>query len=179
MGLNIVSYQNLKPFKAEYDNEKDICINAETGKEVPWQDYLIVSINPEFASQAVDLKEGYYLFDDKSRFSAGTYSGYNDWRESLAKLAGYPFLNPDGDDARHGHSRAAWLAEGGDFWELINFTDCDGIIGSKVSKKLFLDFSNNRNIENAKALGSGFFQTYMLFKDAFSEALNNGAVVFQ
>ena len=50
------------------------------------------------------------------------------WNE-LATLAGYA----GADDA--------WERTDGPFWELINFSDCEGVIGPKTSAKLAGDFA--------------------------------------
>jgi len=69
-----------------------------------------------------------YSFADKQRFRAGSYSGYGEWRNSLATVAGFR-------SARH-----AWEnAHSGPFFELLNFADNDGVIGPEVSAKLARD----------------------------------------
>jgi len=69
-------------------------------------------------------------------FRAGSYTGYNRWRAVLAKFAGIQDL------------KAFWIKAGGienrkgkePFFELINFSDCEGVISHKECKRLLHDF---------------------------------------
>jgi len=69
-------------------------------------------------------------------FEAGSYIGYNWWRAILAKFAGIQNL------------AAFWIKAGGienrkgkePFFELINFSDGEGVIPHKECKRLLPDF---------------------------------------
>src|SRR5882757_10407870 len=112
MGLGISAYRQIK----KLDEENDDCCR--------------LTIIPEFAERADGLEEGVYSFTEAFNFQAGSYSGYNEWRNQLAQLAGWK------DD------NAAWQATEGPFWELINFADNEGTIGPKTAAKLAQDFSD-------------------------------------
>ena len=159
MGLDISVYKNLKMI----DKTK---INFDKDEQ---DDYLEI-YDQDFKKQldGSDLIIGeYYDYDYAEGFNAGSYSSYNYWRNELAKLAGY-----ESDEF-------VWEnVEDGVFVELINFSDYDGIIGAKTSKKLYDDFCKFDNA--AASLKDGrFYYIYKEFKEAFKIASeNNGCVLF-
>jgi hypothetical protein len=68
-------------------------------------------------------------------FRAGSYSGYNWWREQLCQLAlGVPPSEVWEDPDAHA---------GKPFLEMINFSDAEGAIGPVTSAKLAKDFAIN------------------------------------
>lgn len=85
------------------------------------------------------------------------YSLYNSWRDQLSAFV---------DDANPYA-----------FFELINFSDCEGVLGPLVSKKLAYDFSMFE--EQARNEGGIFYEIYMWWKKAFEIAADEGAVQFQ
>lgn len=102
-------------------------------------------------------------------FRAGSYSGYNAWREDLSNLA----LGVS--------ARAVWRHPGEyvsqPFFELINFTDCDGIISQEVCADLAHDFVSMRD----EILTDGeewFVNLYDTWAQAFEIASGRGFVVF-
>ena len=71
--------------------------------------------------------------EDSFAFQAGSYMYYSKWRNQLAEMAGLGSAeavrtNPE--------------KEGLPFVELINFSDCEGVIGPKVAAKLAKDFAD-------------------------------------
>ena len=100
-----------------------------------------------------------YSWEKEYGFRAGSYCGYNWWRDKLAEFAE--------DDA---------------FEELIDFADNEGVIGSKVSKKLYDDFRNYHEeaFEFSKTLNDGewWFNKYRDWETAFEMAKEDGAVRF-
>jgi hypothetical protein len=82
---------------------------------------------------------GWYAVDgDAMHFRAGSYSGYNHWREQLCAAA----LGV--------HPKEVWedpaSFDGRPFVELINFADNEGAIGPKTSAKLLADFQRNPDL---------------------------------
>ena len=157
MGLDISVYENLKLVKCPTEDEKDNLFHIYTG----------------FPEQLDDIIDGsYYQYDYNSdlSFRAGSYGGYNYWRNQLAELAGY------------GSAKFVWdenndLGEKRYFVELINFSDCEGVIGPKTSEKLYKDFIQFDN--RAKEVDEIFYNIYCCFKDAFYYAYRkNGCVRF-
>ena len=116
-------------------------------------------------------------------FCAGSYSGYGAWREQLAQLAGYepiPYTKSYGDKKEFmSYSAAAWKSKGGPFWELINFSDCEGYIGSVDAAKLYKDFLDYAN--KAKKLFKDdpyFIQRYNSWKKVMKIVSKGGLVRF-
>src|SRR5438876_301239 len=120
MGLDISAYRQITNGDP---------IDIASGKAID-DDYFSLYYIPEFQDRADGLVEGYYRYAEKFDFRAGSYSEYNEWRDSLARLAGWRNANQ------------AFNAKGGAFWELINFADNDGIIGPKTAAKLAKDFAD-------------------------------------
>lgn len=151
--------------------------------------------NPHFLKQAEGIKEGYY----KCKFSEEeislinkakktnsfpeypkNYRGfdhlncglYNEWRAILSKLV-------VGEDIlKKGKNESGFKDK--PFFEILNFSDCEGIIGPKTSKKLFGDFIKYE--EKAKEYSSdtsneGFYDNYKKWKEIFELASSEKGVV--
>lgn len=82
-------------------------------------------------------KDGWYSsLGEEIKFRAGSYSGYSWWRNALAVAA-------LGVTAQHvWRHREQYV--GKPFYELIDFSDCEGAIGPEVCAKLAGDFAENR-----------------------------------
>jgi hypothetical protein len=148
-----------------------------------WDLYRMVYANPDFPGRAEGLQDGalYTVGIACMRFGAGNYRSYNCWREHLARVAGYPLTKYAGYDgygaSRMLHAAGAWAAEGGPFWELINFSDCEGTIGPVVSAKLARDFVEYD--ERARALmDDRDYELYSAWRAAFEMAADGGFVSF-
>ena len=145
--------------------------------------------NSYFPEQSEGLPKSFgYGTGDEYNFRAGSYSGYGEWRDLLARLA----LDMG--------SQGVWnkIDSGGSykeipFGEVINFSDADGIIGPVASKKLHNDFVNYEKdimkkldryylkFEDFEIDGETydwFKHKYKDWKEAFRIASNNGAVIF-
>lgn len=93
MGLDITAYRKLAP-----------AINPaiEDGCPVDWENHFHVTESMigfsenNWPGRTKGLTCGIYTFDESFGFQAGSYSGYNEWRELLAQFAG------------HGSARAVW-----------------------------------------------------------------------
>ena len=145
--------------------------------------------NRHFVAQAEGLPDGlgFGTGEDYS-FRAGSYSGYGEWRDLLAKVA----LDMG--------VQGVWkkMDAGGNYSEIpfseqLNFSDADGVIGPVASKKLYNDYvSYEKDImkkldryylkfEDFEIDGETyewFKQKYNDWKEAFRIASNNGAVIF-
>jgi len=122
MGLDISYYRRLVPAP---DAPKD-----EYGEH----DYMqFFTLHDGEDRRAADLKPGVYSFDERDSFRAGSYGGYNAWRSELAKFAGYESSTYVWDNREK--------VAGQPFVELIDFSDCEGVIGPSVSAKLARDFA--------------------------------------
>lgn len=157
MGLDITVYKNLTPVVNPELDEYGELANWKTewipGASMDWSESVW-----QGRGEGVDSKT-VYTYDDSFEFRAGSYSGYNWWRSDLESLS-------DGDS----------------FMELVDFADSEGVIGSKVSEKLYLDFVNN--YDKAKEFSKKnkdvecFISKYECWMKAFEMARHNGAVDF-
>lgn len=156
MGLDINAYKNIKIVEKPELDEDGYVLNWDSewmpGESMVWSEKHFPGrgegVNPHTV----------YTWEDKFRFRAGSYSGYNWWRRALKQFA-----------------------KGNDFQELIEFADNEGVIGPVVSKKLANDFAENLEeaIEFAVHLDSEMWlELYNDWKKAFEMASNNGAVEF-
>jgi hypothetical protein len=88
-------------------------------------------------------------------------------------------------------SEVVWMNkdafEGRPFYELIDFSDCEGIIGPEVSEKLHSDFETNRpnmikycldNFINDDTAYDNVMEIYDDFTKAFKLASKDGLVLF-
>ncbi|MGL5283960.1 MAG: hypothetical protein ACRC8W_19845 [Plesiomonas shigelloides] len=163
MGLDITAYRKCQLI----DNvELDECGEPCEYDAHAW-------VNPSFEERSTDIKDGYYTAEDSHVFRAGSYSGYGAWRDQLAQMAGYPCKD---NQFGHNYSQGAFDTTSGDFWELINFSDCECTIGTEVSKKLHDDFV--RNDAKAAEIGGYFYEKYQDWKMAFEFASDSGFVRF-
>lgn len=152
MGLDVYAYSGIELVDAKHNEDED-------DGEVKFY------IEDFFADRAKDIvDEGVYRYETTYHFGAGSYIGYNMWRNQLAILAGFK------------SDEAAFEADGGPFWELIHFSDGEGVIGTEVAKKLANDFAQYD--EQAQTIDGYFYDRYVNFKTAFELAANNGAVRF-
>ncbi len=164
MGLDITAYKQLKPC--------DKPPGADDG-DYDYDRFFRSNPNPNFPGRDVGLIGEWFEYrgeaESRHSFRAGSYSGYNKWRDWLAKLAGY------------GHSAGAWTATSGPFFELIDFSDSEGTIGPVVSAKLAKDFAEWDERAKADARKEKFEWFYVLYCDwrlAFEMAADGGAVDF-
>jgi hypothetical protein len=157
MGLDIVAYQGLTKTDAEEN----------------------IRVAHDQFGYSSDLEKGWYDCEGESfHFRAGSYSGYNAWRRALC-------------EAIHGINDVEFWKEeenfiGKPFYELINFSDCEGQIGPKVSDKLYQDFTNPENEKKFLDYCKEKFETAYIedlyqanwddFKKAFEIARQGGLV---
>lgn len=124
-------------------------------------------VNPDFVERADGLETGIYRVEGGGGFRAGGYGGYNEWRRQLAEqIGGY---TPE----------SAWGGHGGastPFVELVNFSDCEGVIGPITSAKLARDFAAHR--AKADEIGGWFAEQYGNWQTAFEAAADGGVVIF-
>lgn len=168
MGLDITAYSKIKIVP---DGFKD-------GDVIDWYNHFSIYINPHFQTHSQGLQEGVaYSYDKSHGFRAGSYSGYNGWREQLAKMAGYPAIErPRFDQKETRHDAGAFAATSGPFWELINFSDCEGAFGETVCKKLLADF--DQFASEAEKDDSYFKERYRDWHKAIRLGADGGCVCF-
>lgn len=169
MGLDITAYRQLKKVDdSEIQRDEEGQIDEDVFDYDNHHRFYVHSHYPERASE-ID-SDSAYTSTEEYGFRAGSYSGYNNWRNSLAQLAGYESI-----DGRH--DKGAWETDGGPFWELITFSDCEGVIGSHVSKKLLADFLSFDTAAKTHG-GEYFYEVYQEFTKGLTLASDNGALEF-
>ena len=142
-----------------------------------------------FPNHGDGLEENTWYYDigeNTGGFRAGSYSGYNSWRNDLALAIGWV-----------SGAEGAWEEGepyGPPFMELINFSDAEGYIGPVVSEKLYQDFIKYEDqvmdtidkwflkIDPDKEYGvediKWFQAKYAEWKEAFNQARKGGLVSF-
>lgn len=181
MGLDISAYRRVTKLDVIFDEDGE-AIDKETHEYVDCD--VRVFANPDFPGRAEGVEHrAAYKAQESMGFRADSYSGYNAWRNELAKLAGYPKTPYETyGNVRVGHDAGAWAAEKGPFWELINFSDCEGTIGPVVSAKLAKDFSEwderAKQYDQDNALDGYFYKRLQEWRQAFEMASDGGLVDF-
>jgi hypothetical protein len=171
MGLDISAYSKLVEAP---DAERD-----EDGEIVDYDNIREFYDNPDFPGriEGIKPKTAYRIGDDGTGFRAGSYGGYNNWRNELAQMAGYELTEYQSHHGKsEGYDAGAWAAGSGPFFEHIQFSDCDGTIGPVVSAKLAKDYADHA--AKAEQVGGRFWDLYQEWQQAFTLAADNGAVVF-
>ena len=170
MGLDITAYRKLEPAPMQ---------GFDADGEPLQMDAVRLYRNGDFPGRADDIDESVaYVPLNSFDFCAGSYGGYNYWREQLAELAGYPkgeYL--DGGVKGESHCAACWSGVIGPFSELINFADNEGVIGASVAAKLAKDFAEYQAKADAHP-DERFRDRYADWRRAFEMAADNGAVSF-
>lgn len=176
MGLDITAYRKVRLMDTEL-----------TRKDEDYYDFVeenggfTTYVNEAFPGRADPILDGrgYETDEEAFGFRAGSYSGYNDWRNQLAELAGYACVESErpyrGKELRCDES--AFNADSGPFHELISFSDCEGIIGSVAAKKLAKDFADFQ--EKADSFGDEYFRRkYADWRKACEMAADDGCIKF-
>lgn len=158
MGLDITAHETLVLVrKCSVERFRD--------EEIDDPELECLYATKHFLAATDGMAGGVYRSTGKtSGFGAGSYGGYGEWRQQLARLVGTT-------------AESVWAdPKPGPFVELINNSDCEGFIGPVTSKKLAADFAAHQ--EAAKKVGDQwFFARYLDWKRAFELAANGGAVV--
>jgi hypothetical protein len=174
MGLDITVYENV-----DFDSFVDEDEIAEEMEDDMYHIYVVY----DPLNQSDGIKSGYYNVDGYSKsFRAGSYSGYNMFRSILCEsYYGFP-AKELWEKMAQGDSM-----KGEPFVEMINFSDCEGVIGPKTSAKLYEDFvaheSDFEKFINEHSMITSDYKRYYIEKykdwmEAFKIASNNGFVDF-
>jgi len=172
MGLDIFAYRKLREVPGahpddwgKYDSDKYHVIPGD----------VIDNTEANFPGRTAGLKAGVYTFDEEFSFRAGSYSGYNEWRDDLAWFA----------FDKGAHEIWADHITKGPFVELINFSDCEGEIGPIVAAKLAKDFADHQEkakthipLHNDPDEPGWWFDRYKEWQKAFEMASDGGSVCF-
>lgn len=176
MGLDITAVEIATLVEDEHpreDAEGNWCGEAE---EYGGKGHIHVYIDDGFEHALGSLLRDrcYQVSGDTMGFRAGSYSGYNWFREALSKAA----LGVE--------PRAVWddpdSYRDKPFVEMINFSDCEGVIGPEVCAELAKDFRDHReDVREALVAESedGWYgEKYDEWQAAFELAADTGLVQF-
>lgn len=159
MGLDISAYRKLVPVRPRKNEDDD----GYEEKLVSFRE------NMNFPGRIEGIEEHMlYRYAERHGFRAGSYGGYNRWREWLASLVG---TSP----------KAMWAnPQPGPFSELINFSDCEGVLGPKIAAKLAKDFAeyDKKARSAADPADSYDYELYQHWRKAMELAADGGAVDF-
>lgn len=179
MGLDVTAYSKIQKVDAVFDSD-GTPIDPQTREDL--DDVVQFRLNDDYPERAADIEDnGVYRYADSLGLHAGSYSGYNFWRNELAKLAGYPAVKVDRyntGNVQVRHDQGAWNTDSGPFWELITFSDCEGVMGPDVCAKLAKDFAGHQAKADAHE-DERFRGKYAEWRAAFELAADGGAVDFQ
>lgn len=176
MGLDISACKNAVNINAEVFDAEGDPIDPITREPLDYD--IRVCANADFPGREEGVVDRAYYKGDFSVSARWGYGRYNALREELAKLAGYPA----GQYEQYGMVRDSfcttlWAGAQGPFAELINFSDCEGVIGPVVSKKLASDFAEFQSKADAHE-AEMFRDFYSTMRQAFELASENGFVDF-
>lgn len=176
MGLDITAYSRLAKVDAVFDAGGEP-IDPQTREPIA-EDYYRPRENAHHDRADGIEPRCVYRYGKAIGHHAGSYGGYNRWREQLAELAGWPKTSYEQYGTQWpSWAASAWNAESGPFWELINFSDCEGTIGPKHCAKLAKDFAGHQAKADAHD-DERFRKLYAEWRAAFELAADSGAVSF-
>jgi len=155
MGLEITAYENL------------IITNNKKDKEFYFSEKT-------FEQEDRIIGECFVTYDDACGFSAGSYRNYNLFRnilcESINNLKDHELWELAVKDTEKAKSLP--------FYWLINFSDCDGYIGSSFCEILYKNFCDYEVVFKERIKDEYFISIYNEFKNAFELSKNNGIIIF-
>ncbi len=164
MGLDVIAFEHATPVRGHLDQTD--C------------DEHYVADADGFPQSFRGLEDGRcYEFSGRDfGFRAGSYSGYNEWRDRLAERALGVSAETVWADERSYATRP--------FFELVNFADNEGSIGPEAAADLAADFRDLRADVASRPLDdpdqeTSFMAKYDNFAHAFElVARGNGLVAF-
>lgn len=175
MGLDVIAYSNLE-YREQYVEEKHEDIFDE-------DNVVVLYVNSkQYPKQSENLiNQGIYTYNGYDSWRAGSYSSYNVFRNTLAKVAGYIGRHdPEFNEINYCSDLWDGTIPEGPFYELINFSDCEGAINTECCIKLLNDFKIYAevalNYEGEYA--ESFKRVYLLFLNGLNIAADKGCLRF-
>lgn len=138
MGLDVTAYRKIErvaDWPADAEGIDDFAEYVPRQGYV-WQGRTVTSVHPVYVPgdfpEHHSLTPGVYAYAESMDWGAGSYSGYNLWRDWLSRAAlGVPAERVWGRNfARFRNRGVAWL---------VNFSDCEGFIGAEVCARILAD----------------------------------------
>lgn len=132
--------------------------------------HTFTRLDKDFPGRADEIEEGTaYECAETFGWRAGSYSGYNAWREMLGDLVGVEAPR----DGREFHAPPVDAP----FAPLLNFSDCEGTLGTATCARLAADFAAHQAKAGAHEDDS-FRQQYADWRKACEMAADGGAIAF-
>ncbi len=157
MGLDITAYSGLA------------ATTEGNGESFELSETILKFTEKHWLGRTKGLTPGRYVFSDLVKFRAGSYSGYNQWRDWLARLVGFKDAEDCWDNG----------TAGGPFYELINFANNKGVIGPVVAAKLAKDFEHWETKAESFSYPERYnIEKYRGWAQACKLAANQGAIDF-
>lgn len=173
MGLDILAISKLRLMTPEVKAALDRLPELSTDDEC----VLTVTdwTKKEDCCRCLDMANGDYYKTTESEeydFRAGSYSSYGEFRNALAGV----FLDCTAREVWNNEHRF----KGQPFYELIDFSDCEGVIGTEVCAKLHADFVKGRKkfSEDCDRDLEWMLSLYDRWTKAFELAKDDGIIVF-
>ncbi|QIB75318.1 hypothetical protein G3I44_14095 [Halogeometricum borinquense] len=186
IGLDITAYENVEEYDGKVETNKYGDISYEWLQKNDLNKFYVAH---EAHRPRADGVEGICrISGEVHTFRAGSYSGYSAFRNLLATfLLNHEGVEPSREISEHVESHEVWNNsenfEGKPFYEIINFSDCEGTIGPETSAKLAQDFEEHE--EDVKSLikrrsdsSDYYVRKYDAWMQAFKLAATTGAVEF-
>ena len=169
MGLDVYGYKNIKLVGDE--------VFSET-LDYNYPHFVVYKTKGDEPKSAGIVDRATYTYEDYHSFRAGSYGSYSRWRDELACMLGYEAVDIEFlGELRKSYAASVWNdPQPGPFVDLINFSDCEGVIGTEVSNKLYNDFIAYRS--DAGKRGDWFYSVYEGFISALEMAKDNGCLVY-
>lgn len=162
MGLDITAWEFIKELPPH--ERSDDCYEGD-----PPHVSLYAGDFP-ISEKGLEVGRCYAVSGEALGWRAGSYSGYGEWRNWLSETM-------LGVEAPVVWNDEAW--QDAPFYELIHYSDCEGLIGPEVCAKLAADFDNNRDKLPERSLPwLWYLDLYEQWSQGFHLAANHGCVVF-
>lgn len=158
MGLDITAYENIE-FKEVIEDESEVSFYNGG--------YFEQSNMTEIENKNLEIS-----FSRSHDFRAGSYGGYGVFRNNLSVIIN----NRTQDDIFKNCENESIKKL--PFFYLINFSDCEGYIGTSYCEILYNDFCKHEEEYMEKQEHEYAKEKYLEFKKAFELAKNNGLVNF-
>lgn len=148
MGLDISVYKDLKS-----SNDEDCRFNV---------------FNAEcFKGRNTSIEYGLYTGDKIYDFRAGSYIAYNGFRRALANL-----INLTPETVWENQDKFIHTP----FYEIINFSDCEGSFDVKTCSDLYIDFIDYKD-KAEKEMGEWHYEIYNDFIEALKLTIENKGIL--
>lgn len=134
MGVQFTAVSNARLVESGLDNDRSLDLTGA----YPWP-------VKGYEKRSGEFVKGWYA-GEVLRGPAFSYSGYRAWREWLAALVD---VTPEQVWDTH---------QAGPFSELIDFSDCEGMLGTEVCAKLAKDFADHADLADGRGYDAEVYQ---------------------